>query len=240
MAGLLYKELIINKKNLIIYGAAVLWLSVGLFTLLIGNDAESEQALMVLPLFYFLIFYVGMFQLTIFEPDETKRWAHFIISAPEAASGQIYSKYMFGFLTSLAALIWCRLLDSLASFLTGYIMSVSTLTAVVFFFVQIFLRSIEYPFIVRFGSKIGSTYKMAVFLIVVFIIFVYLLFGDLSMFGSSEKIYGMIFGMLSGEAFSGNTLLILSLFPFLIIAAYYLSYRISSKLYVKGAESLEL
>ncbi|MGN0695290.1 MAG: ABC-2 transporter permease [Oscillospiraceae bacterium] len=238
MAGLLYKELIINKKSLLIYLGTVLFLSFGTIVNVAGDDIDPEKAAGIIPLFYFMIFFfTGMFQPNLFEPDETKKWAYFVTSTPAMARGQVYSKYMASFVMSLFAMLWCQVLDTVINFILDS-QSMAMTAVFIFFYVQLLLRAAEYPFIVRFGSKIGSTYKMASFFLVIFIVFVYLLFGDLSMF-SMNNLFDVVYGILDGSVFSDNVLLVLSLCPFLAIAAYYLSYRLSCKFYLKGAESFE-
>lgn len=238
MAGLLYKELIINKKSLLIYLGTVLLISFGMIVNMTGDDIDPEKAAGIIPLFYFMIFFfTGMFQPNLFEPDETKKWAYFVTSTPAMARGQVYSKYMAGFIMSLFAMLWCQVLDTTVSFIIG-VQSMAMTAVFIFFYIQLFLRAVEYPFIVRFGSKIGSTYKMASFFIVILIILIYLLFGDLSIL-NTDNMFEIFYGILDGSIFSENVLFVLSLCPYLIIASYYLSYRISCKFYLKGAESFE-
>ncbi|MCI5751405.1 MAG: ABC-2 transporter permease [Oscillospiraceae bacterium] len=238
MAGLLYKELIINKKSLLIYLGTVLFLSFGMIVNITGDDIDPEKVAGIIPLFYFMIFFfTGMFQPNLFEPDETKKWAYFATSTPAMARGQVYSKYMAGFLMSLFAMLWCQVLDMTVNFILGT-QTMAMSAVYIFFYAQLFLRAVEYPFIVRFGSKIGSTYKMASFFLVIFIVFVYLLFGDLSML-DMNNIFDIIYGILDGSIFSDNVLFVISLSPYLAIASYYLSYRMSCKFYLKGAESFE-
>lgn len=238
MAGLLYKELIINKKSLLIFLGTVLFISLGTISIITGEEVDPERAAGVLPMFYFMIFFfTGMFQPNIFEPDETKKWAHFMTSTPAMARGQVYSKYMAGFLMSLFSMLWCQVIDMTVSFILGT-QSMAMSAVYIFLYAQLFLRAVEYPFIVRFGSKIGSTYKMASFFLVIFIVFVYLLFGDLSML-DTDSLYKTIYGILDGSIFSDNVLFVISLCPYLAILSYYLSYRLSCKFYLKGAESFE-
>ncbi|MGN1415812.1 MAG: ABC-2 transporter permease [Oscillospiraceae bacterium] len=238
MAGLLYKELIINKKSLLIYLGTVLLISFGVIVNMTGDDIDPEKGAGIVPLFYFMIFFfTGMFQPNLFEPDESKKWSYFVTSTPAMARGQVYSKYMAGFLMSLFAMLWCQVLDMAVTFILGA-QSMAMSAVYIFFYAQLFLRAVEYPFIVRFGSKIGSTYKMASFFLVIFIVFVYLLFGDLSML-DMNNIFDTIYGILDGSIFSDNVLFVISLCPYLAIASYYLSYRLSCKFYLKGAESFE-
>lgn len=238
MAGLLYKELIINKKSLLIFLGTILFISFGLIAILMDDETDPGTAAGILPLFYFMLFFLtGMFQPNIFEPDESKKWAYFVSSTPAMVRGQIYSKYMAGFCMTLFCMLLCQVLDMAAAFILGE-QTMAMAAVYIFVYAQLFLRAVEYPFIVRFGSRIGSVYKMASFFVVIFIIFVYLLFGDLS-FLDKNDIFGLIYGILDGSAFSDNALFVISLCPYLAIASYYLSYRLSCKFYLKGAESFE-
>jgi hypothetical protein len=136
-------------------------------------------------------------------------------------------------------MIWCYILDIIISAAYGITGGTGLVVGMILFYVQLFLNSLEFPFMVRFGSRAGSVYKTAVFFVFIFILLVYALFGDLSVFGSIDKVYELIFGMLSGEAFGGGTLLVLSLCPFIAALCYYFSCKFSCKLYLKGAENFD-
>jgi len=245
MAGLLYKEWILNRKTIFFMFGAILVMSISLVFIPMTSDSEikpDDMALsMILMFLYVLIFFfVGMFQPNIFSVDETKKWACFVTSTPEMSDGQIGAKYIFGMLMSFGAVLWCDILSNIVALVYGNdVLSMSGQIPVIMLFVQFFLRSFEYPFMIRFGSKFGAEYKMGVFFLFVFILFVYFLFGDLSLFNSMDLFYDKLFKMIRGEGFKDNVFLLLCCMPVVSMILYYLSYRISCRMYLKGAENFD-
>jgi hypothetical protein len=100
----------------------------------------------------------------------------------------------------------------------------------IFIFILIVIWAFEIPFAVFFGSKYGGYVKMAIFLAFFAAVIIYTLYGSTdTFFGKLEKLIN-----------SQNSTLMLSfnaLFPYTACILYLLSYKISCKLYLKGAET---
>jgi hypothetical protein len=97
---------------------------------------------------------------------------------------------------------------------------------------------VETPFLVRYGSKSGKQVKLLVLFGVVFLIIVYLLFGPLP---DSNTIFDTIVNWFSSnDKLSGVLLGIAAILPYMILALYYISYRISCQLYQRGVETYEV
>lgn len=245
MAGLIYKEWILNRKAILMLSAVIIFMS-SVFAFMpmtedsvISSDDMSFSMILIL-LYVVIFFFVGMFQPNIFAVDETKKWACFVTSTPEMSEGQIGAKYIFGMLMSLGAVVWCDILNNIISLIYGSnTVAIVIQLPVIMLFVQFFLRSFEYPFMVRFGSKFGAVYKTGVFFLFIFILLVYFLFGDLSLFDSVDTFYEKMLNILSGKGFSDNMLLLLCCMPLLSMILYYLSYRISCRMYLKGADNFD-
>ena len=97
---------------------------------------------------------------------------------------------------------------------------------IIFSYMQLLFRGIEIPFTLRFGVKNGSIVKMILFVVV--------------------GIAFMIFCMVYAEAVTeflenGSSILdiLLSFLPAVSVAVYYLSYKLSVGLYMKGAEEYD-
>jgi uncharacterized membrane protein YciS (DUF1049 family) len=106
------------------------------------------------------------------------------------------------------------------------------------FFLQLFLRAVETPFLVRYGSKSGKQVKLLVLLGAVFLVIVYLLFGPLP---DSDTVFETIVNWFSGEnKLSGMLLGAAAILPYMIVALYYVSYRISCRLYQRGVEAYDV
>ncbi len=240
MAGLLYREFILNKKNLLMIAGGEVLVSFIMFIPFIFKDgyAETEFITALLSVFAFIMMFLilGMLTANFFEADETKKWAYFITSTPITGVGQIKEKYLFTLLLYIALFIWCYFLEVLSAVLGG-----TTLSIVAFEMLCIMLvtNAVEFPFLVRFGSKTGGHVKTAFFMVIMIIAFEYLFFGDLTIFGSPEKIYEFFLKLSDSGAMSDITLVLMAIFPYFAVGLYYLSYKISCKLYLKGAEEYD-
>lgn len=245
MAGLLYKELIINKKNLMYI--FVIYLIMPMMMLLVkSNSEDAETTEMFMPLFMIMMFFYVFFLVFMmipnnFETDENKKWAYFISSSPKLVKGQIGAKYLMAFIIYFVLQAFCMLSAALYEFVykVGSVVPLCAVMNAVMSFLVLFLHALEFPFIVRFGFKNGSNIKALLFLVIISVAIVYALFGDLSVFGSLDHFFERIMNLLSGKGLSDTTLFVLSIAPYLVLAVYYLSYRISCSFYLKGAENFE-
>lgn len=241
MAGLLYRELVINKKNLFGMALSEMAVSILMFLPLIFSEdtyMEPSAATLLLSVFVFIMGFLvlGMMTAAIFEADESKKWAYFITSTPLTAVNQIKEKYLFTLLLYIALFVWCYFLAVLLAALGG---SANAMIAFMMMCIMLLTNAIEFPFIVRFGSKVGGNIKTAIILIITIIAFEYRFFGDLSIFGSFEKFFEFFESLSDTSLMSDIVLVLLAVFPYISIGLYYLSYKISCKLYLKGAEEYE-
>ena len=208
-----------------------------------GGDAEYFTTYMMTIKLAFsavVFFLTGAMQSVFFESDERKKWAYFVASTPECVEGILWRKYTAVFMLTGICLIYCFVVDAVFCIFAEESSVISI--AVMMVYAQIFLRAIEIPFWVRFGTKRGSMVKAAIMLVIIFAIILYALFGDLSVFSSSEslidKIMGFVNKFLEGDM-PDWIILITGIFPFAAAALYYLSYKISCKLYLKGVEEFD-
>lgn len=246
MAGLLYKEFILNRKNLLIIGAGNLVLSIFLFIpastdLIDGGTLDSGEAvytLLILTIGVLLFFCMGSIQQSLFIQDEKKVWSSFITTTPISIRGQVLSKYYFSLLISIATLVYCTLVYGINAVIQGRDSGVTSILIMLFVY-QTFLRSIDFPFIVCFGSKNGTNVKVVIFFIIPFAAIIYGLFGDLSIFGTFDEFIEWFTKLLTGELYNDAMLMLIALAPFFTGAMYYFSYKISCKLYLKGAENYD-
>lgn len=247
MVGLIYKELVLQKRGLIILGITyIIFLALLFFPM--SNDyavtlantfgMEANTLIMIwIILIYIITFLVlGMYQPTIFETDESRKWADFITSTPLTENGQIAAKYGFTLLLSviLLAFNWgVSFITAIAYDADFYFVDL----LVLLFYIQLLLRAFEYPFIVRFGSKNGGIYKGFLFLLIVLAVILYLLFGDLSAFGSINGIVDWLFDVIMVRDSSGTMMTVQASLPFVSILCYAASYKLSDRLYKKGVEN---
>ena len=238
MAGLLYKELILNKKSL--FSALIGILFISIYALIPARDVLEGPIYTFSMLSICLVIYMlsGAAQQGVFMSDENKRWTYFVTSTPQGVKGQILSKYYFSLLIGIATLVYCTLIFSINAVIQGEDCGVLSL-AIAMNVAQLILRSAEFPFLVRFGSKYGNNMRIALAFALVFIVIVYMLFGDMSIFGTFEGFMEWFTSLLEGKAFGDGILTVISLVPIFAALMYYFSYKLSCKLYPKGVENYD-
>ena len=186
MFGLVYKDIITRKKQLLI----LLPVSV-LFTFMVISNAVSHDeyiGVMLMLAAVCIILVSGMIEESSFENDERKKWISFISSAENGIRKQIGSKYLFNLLLMITVYTYIDVLFQFAEAIAGINVAPFYMALQLMMYLQVIYRAIESPFIVAFGSKYGNTIRMVVLLLLVFGFIVYGLFGDMSIFGSKEDL----------------------------------------------------
>jgi hypothetical protein len=233
------------KKSLI-FNAGILLVQSVMFFLpwkwILSKLDEDEiyvAVFLIIPLFIWISVaqVIASVQENLFLHDENKCYSAFVSSTPLTSAGQVLSKYYEMLLLSSVLLVWGEVCDQALCVVNG--MSGETLEIRLFlFFLQLFLRAVETPFLVRYGSKSGKQVKLLVLLGAVFLVIVYLLFGPLP---DSDTVFETIVNWFSGEnKLSGMLLGAAAILPYMIVALYYVSYRISCRLYQRGVEAYDV
>lgn len=240
MAGLLYKELILNKKNLVYIAIGELFASF-LVILPLIYQSGSEDTEYVMGFFstfgFFMMFLImGMMVSGIFQTDETKKWAYFISASPLTHTGQILSKYLFTLLLYITLLVWCYFLTA---FLAVFNQTANFAAAFEMLWIMLFANAVEFPFIVRFGSKSGTYVKTAIGTVLILFAFEWILFGETSFLSDPEKFFALFERLSDASAMTDIFLILTAVIPYLSAGLYFLSYKLSCKLYPKGAEEYE-
>lgn len=244
MKGLLYKEYVLFKK--------AFWtlLGVGAFILIVfcfgiaemntafgvpsPEDAFGIAAANAAGYFCFFILLTPLSS-GLFTPDEKSTTVGFLFSTPQAARGQIQSKYYFLLILNLGILLLCFITDTIIIGRVGENASSATLACMLFFCMNLILLAIRIPFNVRFGSAMSFPMQIAGIILITSGILLYALFGNISFFMEDHDLVTILKEYLSSE----KVVFALSLIPYLSVAMYYLSYRISLVLYRKGVETYE-
>ena len=99
------------------------------------------------------------------------------------------------------------------------------------FVITVLYNAVTMPFLIRYGGDKGLATAGIALGAVVFTVIVYFLFGDISFLYVDDPM-GAIMELLTSE----GMLFITAILPYISLLLYYLSYRISLKLYRKGAE----
>lgn len=175
----------------------------------------------------------------IFKGDDKKLWGYFTASTSAGIKGFLYTKYVLLFAMNgiyLAASYFMSIsVSTVRYFLVGE-ENISTMNIhTVVFFALLFLSALDIPFIVRFGTKKGSIIKISgliVFVILLTLAIAYIPPETLdSIFAFCEK-------FIKNKA-EGWIQLIPAAAPFLSLGVYYLSYRISCGLFMKGVNAYD-
>ena len=186
MAGLMYKNLLLYRMELIVIG--VLQLFISTTVLLTGiTDSGSPEGTLLLYGCMFLI--IGYIESGLFAPDEKQSARNFLISAPTGAAGHIESKYWFLLLVNLSVMICCFLTDTVVFALTGDENAMTGVLLVLLFSISLVMDALSLPFIIYFGTNYGLNAKASALGVILLLVLVYALFGDISYFIKLFKRY---------------------------------------------------
>ena len=250
--GLLYKEL--KQNRLVFFLTALTPLIMTLFPFavwsvdaLANHKSVNEWFEMSTNIIIRVVMLVGGFfcvsglMSEVFSGDDKKLWAYFVVSTPQGVKGFIYRKYVIMFMVILTFIISGILAEHLLAtvnyFVTGNELTTGLATVyIVIVFLLMFTSALDIPFTVRYGSKKGSIVKTIVMiLLLTAVVAVYSLIPE----EISSKITEAVISFFNGEANTSLLLIIVCLLPYMAMAAFVFSYRISCKLFLKGANEYD-
>lgn len=241
MSGLLYKNFYVNRASFIfsLITQAVCSLVIILVLIFTSGRELNEDVVRETIFVFTLVYYLGsmlpaMASGEVFRTDEGKPACAFVMSSPAGAKGHVESKYYYILIVNLAILFMGFLTDVFSTAMTGGMISL-TLVLVLIFCWRMLVSAVELPFMIRFGSEHGMQIKGAVVASVLMLGVIYFLFGDISWMLDAEDPIKGIMDMLQ----NGNTVFFIGLFPFISLIAYYLSCKLSVRIFIKGAENYE-
>ena len=242
MTGLIYKEWRQNRLYIIltaVCGAAAVFIPIPL--ILPGGDGlqalAGERGMIVRVVALLLGFLgVGALQSLALRGDERKGWGVFIASSPETEKGFLRIKYEMIFAMSVVTMSAClffeQLLGAIVFDVTGKELTDISGVYMTLVFLQLLLRAIDLPFIIRFGDKRGGMIKM------IAIVLLFIALTVVIMINPDDMVVKLANWIESG--FDGDIVpFVIGIFPFAAIGAYFLSYRISCRIYMKGAEQYD-
>ena len=230
MSGIIYKNFLAYKLDLIVLGAMDLFCIVAILLATASAPAHSLEGMLtsVCPMIYFAMFFmVSIFDHQLFAADEKRTIGSFNISCPAGAKGHVEGKYYTLLIVNIATLVICLIADS-----TMYSMGSALM---IIFCGNILYTAFANPFYLRFGIIFGNTVKFGSLGVLFLIGLIYFLFGDISFILEGDNMMEMVMALLSGDA----AMIILSIFPAVSILLYRVSCKISVPLYIKGVEAYE-
>ena len=186
------------------------------------------------------IFVVSGLMSEVFRGDDKKLWAYFVVSTPQGVKGFLYRKYVVTVMINLvymaSGIFADNLLATMNYFATGneLMTSMSSLYILGVFFLMS-VSSLDIPFTVRYGSKRGSIIKMIIMMSLCTVaVAAYSLMPE----DIQEKVTQVLISLYNGEA-NDALMLITSLLPYIIFAAFLYSYKISCKIFMKGVNEYD-
>jgi len=244
MSGLIYRNFYINRTTFLfsLITTVLCCITAILLAIFIGGadaikeDGNTSSIVPVYSLLYYLAFMLPAIASTsLFEADENKIACSFAMACPLGGKGHIESKYYYTLILDLTMLFMTFIADVVTFMIFGGKVSL-TIPLLFIFCWRILLSAIEIPFVIRFGSQRGVAIKGIVIAVIFIFIMTYFLFGDISWLIQNEDdpIAAFTVWLQSGDIIFG-----LGLFPYISIAAFYLSCKISVRLFGKGAENYE-
>ena len=234
MTGLVYKEWKQNRwfiLSMILCGFAPLFV----LLLMRGEISNIGNAPLRIGGMIAGFLVAGALQMLVLRGDDRKLWGYWITATPDGYKGFLRVKYEMIFAMVVLFLFSMQCVDRgycavAADMGITEIDEVSGI-AVPLCFVQILSRAIDIPFVYRFGSKKGSIIKM-IFMVTGAVVISVLMILNAEHFDTIIEMCKKVFNVQ-------NSSLILSVCLVVCLALYYLSYRITCRLYLKGVEQYD-
>ena len=240
MSGLLYKNFHINFFSFLF--AVILAVICGIVNIvsaaLIVPLSSDEQIIILSSILfcsvYFVFMLVSLIVNTIFQGDENKTCCAFALSVPQGGKGHIEAKYWYILIQFTTVMFIMFISDTIVFGITDRMVSLTKIIMLLFC-IRLFLIAIEIPFLIRFGSQKGNAIKGLTIIFIIMLIMIYFLFGDISWILKGDNPIIALMEWLN----NGKQILVISLFNPFSLLVYWLSCRISVRLFKKGAEDYE-
>ena len=249
MRGLIYKDLYLIKSKLIFSAIGIIVL--GGILMLITLIVKSPTAFMPFAgmMDFCMVLYVAVINYGyLMKTDPGKTWGFYGISLPEGSRGVVAAKYMTVFLLYFIAYALCVVNDLIYSLISGTAIDMSILTLAIILF-NLFLNLVEMPLAFRFGTEKASMIRILITTGLTVIVLIYLLFGNIEWLMAEDGVIKTIIRVFAEErgpeGLSEEVQKLLNKMTYIniieaavathfVVLAYYISYKISCKVYRKG------
>lgn len=228
MWGLMLKDLYVNRRAVGIYSALAGACSV---FFMIPFNAQTMETLGFIYTMLGVLWLAGIFVLTgaleneLLLSDETAGYQQFVLSSPMGVKGQVLSKYYTCLLISLLGAFWCILLTEISNMVTGTENGL-LLPVIVLFYLQIFLRAVELPFLFGLGARYGNYVKMCVGMVLLFSVMNHAMYGKNFQLLTIDRLVDYFNGF-SMEQLADGALLAWGLLLAGSLVLFYVSYYLS-------------
>ena len=251
MRGLIYKDLYLIKSKVIAGSLSILVIIISMYVVYATVSGKvlfpTEMAAVITDLM--IVMYIGVLSYGyIIKADTKKQWGFYGMALPGSAKLIVGAKYMTVFIMYLISYIICVLNDLMTGLFFGKAVDMSLLV-LMFMLLQMFLNAIEMPLAFRFGTDKAVGIRIFITIVIVLIISIYLLFGNIEWLMAEDGLIKIIIRLFSDNADSVTmsyelqqfikrltymNYIEMAVFTHLMVFAYYISYRISCKVFRKG------
>ena len=227
MFGLIYKDMVIMKKDLMLGLLGVMFFSLPLLAAYSTDEFDAFILFVALFELACVFFIISNVQSGIYSHDESSLWQNYIKCAPKGMKRQILSKYIITLALSSFGLVWCIICNFLINIISGEKQYLSAIY--VFLFIsQILINSLEMPFVIYFGEKQGKVVKILMASLIGFVVLVYFLFGDLPKVNGVEEMVNYVVNLYyDADVYNVKALEKLLMVMPVALVMYYLSYVVA-------------
>lgn len=242
MWGLIYKDIVSSRFSYIM--AAVVSLLAPWFTFLMAltfyseGGGDEEFQLIISGMTAVLMTMGWMDAVTpLIKADEKKICSAWFMSTPAGAKNLVLSKYAGGLLISVAVInlssLYVQIPQMVIYKLTGNHTGESVTGIMILLFSFLIIAwALEMPFCFRFSTKYGSYIRTALVIVLFTALAIY------GLFFAPDNMLDPIFEFFLSEEKSTGYYFFMNGIPLISLLLYYISYRISCRAYLKGAEEL--
>lgn len=187
---------------------------------------------------------IGMLLLTVFVLDATKKWAYFVGTTPDGIGAFLNAKYLFVLIICAAfylSVFWNEaLLITIGYMAYGIELPGISDFVLMMMFLILLLRAADFAAMARFGTQTGARVKGYCLLVIFVVGVIWLLFGPLpdDFESALSNVFEFVTKLINGT-YSEQIGVIIGLLPPVALLAYYLSFKLSCRFYMKGVEHYE-
>ena len=256
MRGLMYRDMkYVFHRTFILF---LYFVGLYLLTTVVFQLVNVENAFKFYP---FIVVMIGMvvFMMIqiipgeILKTEEKKEWKYYLLSSGLGVEKIVAERYLMTFLINfgsylfayLMMLIFLQLADSET---TAMLFGIANGIYLSMFGFNLFLQAFEMPLSYRYGSARSDKMRIAIWLLILLPAAIYLLFGNIEWLMGENGLYHHFQEYLEDpesltvaakaymENLSRTAVFLFTLIPHLLVLCYYLSYKISCKVYKKGVK----
>ncbi len=251
MRGLIYKDLYLVKGKVLAGCASILFLIASMYVIyaFVAGKVLFPSDLAAIITDLMLVLYIGALSYGyIVKTDTRRQWGFYGMSLPGSARLVVGAKYMTVFIMYFTAYGLCVLNDIMIGLFFGKPVDMS-LFVLIFMLFQMFLNAIEMPLAFRFGVDKAAGIRILLVSTLFILAAIYLLFGNIEWLMAEDGLIKTFIRLFNSNTIPGavsaelkrfiNRLTFINyiemaVYTHLMVAAYYISYRISCRAFRKG------